>query len=56
MKETNYYMNLEPVTGVGLQVIALVFYVAIGSFPKGRCSEKMQSLEMRLHSSADCPK
>lgn len=38
-------MNLETVSGVGFWVTALVFCVVIGSFPKGRCSEKMQGFE-----------
>lgn len=36
-KETNCYMNLEMVIGVSFWVIALVFCLVFGLFPKGRC-------------------
>lgn len=47
--------NLETVTSVGFWVLAFVFCVAIGLFPKGRRSEKMPGFEDRPHSSTDCP-
>lgn len=48
-------MDLETVTG-GFWVIAPVFCVVIGSFPKGWWSEKMQDFEKRLHPNIDYPK
>ena len=38
-------MNLETVISVGFWVFVFVFCVAIGLFPKGRCSKKMQGFE-----------